>query len=241
MLFVPPKGHGLANLFIMLTDFFHHHPDGLVHESIKDYEMGKWLTFHFETTDRTDLPVYEPKIFINQMTIQNIHPTIRKLISPSSALEEELAKHPVRARVGIHVRRGAAAKDSRLGVERDVDAYADETALRNMIQIALDVGPEHVFLASDSPETKKLFPKGVQTLDTGVAVVHGSCLQGQEQDRLGIFLDFFLLSRCPHVIVTGSNFPDIPGLSTFGYMAAIYGNVPFTVVKNGESRPCNQA
>ena len=232
MLFVPPKGHGLANLFIMLTDFFHHHPDGLVHESIKDYELGKWLTFHFKTTDRLDLPVYEPKIFINQLTIQQIHPLIRKLVSPSPELEKELAKHPIRTRLGIHVRRGAAAQDSRPGVERDVDAYANDTAVQKMIQMALDVGPENVFLASDSPETKKLFPPEVQTLDNGVAVVHGSCLQGQPQDRLGIFLDFFLLSRCQHVIVTGSNFPGIPGISTFGYMAAIYGGVPFTVVPN---------
>lgn len=232
MLFVPPKGHGLANLFIMLTDFFHHHPNGLVHESIKDYELGKWLTFHFETTDRLDLPVYEPKIFINQMTIQHIHPMIRKLVSPSPELEKELAKRDIRARIGIHVRRGAAAQDSRPGVERDVDAYANDGAVQKMIELANEAGPENVFLASDSPETKKLFPSDVQTLDTGVAVVHGSCLQGQPQDRLGIFLDFFLLSRCQRVIVTGSNFPNIPGISTFGYMAAIYGGVPFTVVPN---------
>ena len=194
--------------------------------------MGKWLTFHFEMTDRLDLPVYEPKIFINQMTIQNIHPTIRKLVSPSPELEKELEKHPICARLGIHVRRGAASQDSRPGVERDTDAYANDAAVQKMIQMALDVGPENVFLASDSPETKKLFPSGIHTLDTGVAVVHGSCLQGQPQDRLGIFLDFFILSRCQHVIVTGSNFPGIPGISTFGYMAAVYGNVPFTVVPN---------
>lgn len=234
MLFVPPKGHGLANLFIMLTDFFHHHPDGVVHESIKDYEMGKWLIFHFPITDRLDLPHYEAKIFINQVTIQHIHPKIRQLVSPSDELEKELEKHalPSNIKIGIHLRRGAAAKDSREGVERDVDAYANEKAVEQMIQIAVNNGPENVFLASDSPDSKKLFPEGVHTLNNGVAVVHGSCLQGKQQDRLGIFLDFFLLSRCPSLVVTGSNFPDIPGLSTFGYMAAIYGGVPFMVVTN---------
>lgn len=232
MLFVPPKGHGLANLFIMLTDFFNQYPDGVVHESIKDYEMGKWLTFHFPITDRLDLPTYEGKIFINQHTIQNVHPLIRKLVSPSPELWKEIEKHDLAGKLGIHLRRGAAASDSRAGVERDIDAYANEKAVQKMIDMANQAGPTNVFLASDSPESKKLFPEDVYTLDTDVAVVHGSCLQGKPQNRLGIFLDFFLLSRCAHVVVTGSNFPGIPGLSTFGYMAAIYGNVPFTVVTN---------
>jgi hypothetical protein len=232
MLFVPPKGHGLANMFIMLTDFFYNNPNGLVHESIKDYELGKWLTFHFKTTDRVDLPVYKPGIFFNEKSMNVIHPMIRKLVSPSPELEKELAKCDIHARIGIHVRRGAASQDSRPGVERDVDAYANDATVQKMIQTVIVNGPENVFLASDSPETKKLFPKGVHTLESGVAVVHGNCLQGQPQDRLGIFLDFFLLSRCKHVIVTASNYPKIPGISTFGYMAAIYGGVTFTMVQN---------
>jgi hypothetical protein len=40
------------------------------------------------------------------------------------------------------------------------------------------------------------------------------------------------LSRCPKLYITGGNFPQLPGLSTFGYMAAIYGGVPFEVISN---------
>ena len=231
--FIPPKGHGLANLFIMLTDFFYNNPDGIVHESIKDGELGRWLTFHFPITNRTDLPHGEGRIFINQLTIQHVHPMIRNLVSPSPELQVLLDKHAHLVRdvqLGIHVRRGAAALDSRQVVSRDEDVFASQEAVNQMIEIARST-PGPVFLASDSPLTKKDFPSNCKTLDTGIAVVHND-VKCNTDDRVGIFLDFFLLSKCPTVIVTGGNFPGIPGLSTFGYMAAVYGSAPFMVVSN---------
>jgi len=228
-----PTNHGLANVFIMLTDFFYNNPDGLVHESIKNYDLGRWLTFHFELTDRTDLPVYESKISINPFTIQHVHPLIRKLVSPSPELLNVLEKHKHLvdgAKLGIHVRRGAMASDSRKIVSLDSDKFASQEAVEQMIRMVENVdGP--VFLASDSPMTKEYFPENVRTLDTGIAVVHGD-VECNPDDRVGIFLDFFLLSQCPQIIVTGGNFPELPGLSTFGYMSAIYGDSRFIVVKN---------
>lgn len=228
MMFIPPKGHGLANLFIMLTDFFFHNPDGVVHESIKDYELGRWLTFNFEITDRTDIPVYEGKIFMNEFTIANVHPMIRKLIKPSPELELILEKHShLVSPLGIHCRRGASASDSRQVVSRNEDTFASDEAVEKMVRMAK--GP--TFLASDSPLTKKLFPVHVKTLDAGIAVVHGD-VECNASDRVNIFLDFFLLGKCSHVIVTGGNYPKIPGLSTFGYMAAVYGNKEFIAIGN---------
>lgn len=232
MLMYPQKGAGFANTLIMLCDFFAHHPDGVVHESIKDYELGRWLTFHFPTTDRTDIPVYEPKIYINQITIQHVHPMIRKLVSPSPELESILKQHDHLVKdinAGVHVRRGASAIDSRVVVQKDTDVFANENAMKRFADIARTLKP--IFLASDSPETKKLFP-GAKSLDTTIAVVHDECPDAPEKDRRNIFVDFFLLSRCPRLYITGGNFPQLPGLSTFGYMAAIYGNVPFEVVSN---------
>ena len=228
----PQKGAGFANTLIMLCDFFAHHPDGVVHESIKDYELGRWLTLHFPLTDRTDLPVYEPKIYINQFTIQQVHPMIRKLVSPSPELESILKQneHLVKdINAGVHVRRGASAIDSRVVVQKETDVFANENAMKRFTDIAHTLKP--IFLASDSPETKKLFPDA-KTLDTTIAVVHDECPDAPEKDRRNIFVDFFLLSRCPRLYITGGNFPQLPGLSTFGYMAAIYGNVPFEVVSN---------
>jgi len=229
MLFIPPKGHGLANIFIMLTDFFYNYPDGIVHESIRDFEIGRWLTLNFETTDRTDLPTYEAKIYINNFTIEHVHPLIRKLIKPSPELELLINEYShLCAPLGIHVRRGASSSDSRKIVSRDEDIFASDEAVQKMVQMAK--GP--TFLASDSPLTKKLFPPHVRTLDTEIAVIHGdvSC---NARDRVNVFLDFFLLSACERIVVTGGDFPETPGyFSTFGYMAAIYGDSKFIIVKN---------
>ena len=232
MLMYPQKGAGFANTLIMLCDFFAHHPDGVVHESVKEYELGRWLTFHFPVTDRTDLPVYEPKIYINQFTIQNVRPLIRKLVSPSPELEALLKQHEhliQGVNAGIHVRRGASASDSRVVVQKETDVFANENAMKRFLDVARTLKP--IFLASDSPETKKMFP-GAKTLDTTIAVVHDECPDAPDKDRRNIFVDFFLLSRCPRMYITGGNFPQLPGLSTFGYMAAIYGGVPFEVVSN---------
>ena len=223
-MFMPPKGHGLANLLIMMSDFFYNNPDGLVHDSIRDNEFSRWLNLNFETTKRTDLPKYEPRICINEFTITNVHPLVRKLVSPSQELVDALEKHVDIVKdvdMGIHVRRGGASPDSVKVVSPPTDCFASEQAVGKMVEISKG---RCVFLASDSPSTKKLF--NARTLDINISVLHGT------EDRLGIFLDFFLLSKCPHLIVTGGNFPGLPGLSTFGYMAAIYGNKPFTIIQN---------
>jgi len=231
--FIPPKGHGLANLFIMLTDFFYNCPEGVVHESIKDYDMGRWLTFNFPITDRTDLPVYTGRIFFNPGVMEHVHPLIRKLVQPSPELEELLKRHShlvEGVKLGVHVRRGASAPDSRKVVSRDEDTFASQAAVEQMVRMAENVqGP--VFLASDSPMTKQYFPETCRTLDTRIAVVHGD-VECNPDDRVGIFLDFFLLSKCPQVLVTGGNFPELPGISTFGYMAAVYGGARYLIIKN---------
>lgn len=227
----PGKGHGFANTLIHLCDFFTHHPDGVVHESIKDYELGEWLTFNFPITKRTDLPVYEPKIFINQYTIQQVHPLVRKLIRPSKKLEKLIEQHKALldgVEFGVHVRRGASAPDSRKVVQLESAVYANDIAIDRFKALT---NSRTFFLASDSPETKKLFPTA-RTLDTKIAVVHDECPDVPPDDRVNIFVDFFLLSMCPKVYGTGGNFPQMPGLSTFGYMAAIYGNKPWELVMN---------
>jgi hypothetical protein len=231
MLFYPAKGHGFANTLIHLCDFFTEHPDGMVHESIKDFELGRWLTFNFPITDRTDLPMYKPRIFINPHTVNHVHPLVRKLIQPSAELQKIIDEHAhlvQGVKAGIHIRRGASAPDSRQIVERNEDLFANDAMVETFRKISETWTP--YFLASDSPETKKLFPKA-RTLDTTISVVHDRCPLASTTDRRNIFLDFFLLSMCPRVFCTGgSQTPDAPGLSTFGYMAAIYGNVEFNFV-----------
>jgi hypothetical protein len=231
----PRTGHGLANTLIYLTDFYKDRfvLDGVVHDSIADYEMGRWLNFKFPTTSLDGIKsVYEPKIFINPGTIKDVHATIRNLIEPSAELKEVLKEHASIVKgvsAGLHVRRGASAKDSRVIVEVDSDTFANDAAVARFKSIAESFGP--VFLASDSPETKREF-YGARTLDTTIAVVHGACPAAPTKDRRNVFVDFFLLSMCPRVFVTGGNFPSCPGMSTFGYMAAQYGGVPWEIIQN---------
>jgi len=231
----PQKGHGFANTLIHLTDFYKDRriTDGVVHASIGDYELGQWLNFKFPTTSLDGIKtVYEPKIYINPYTTQNVHPNVRFLVEPSIELKKVLDEHAHFVHgvsAGLHVRRGASAKDSRIVVEVDTDTFANDAAVAKFKSIAGNFGP--VFLASDSPETKKEF-YGARTLDTTIAVVHGMCPDAPTKDRRNVFLDFFLLSMCPKLFVTGGNFPGMPGLSTFGYMAAQYGGVPWEIIKN---------
>ena len=231
MILYPLKGHGFANTLIHLCDFFTEHPDGMVHESIKDFELGRWLTFNFPITDRTDLPVYKPRIYINNYTVLNVHPLVRKLIQPSDELQKIIDEHAhlvQGVQAGLHIRRGASAPDSRQVVERNEDLFANDATVETFRKISQTFTP--YFLASDSPVTKKLFPTA-RTLDTTISVVHDRCPLASTTDRRNIFLDFFLLSMCPRVFCTGaSQTPDAPGMSTFGYMAAIYGNIPFNFV-----------
>jgi hypothetical protein len=227
----PGKGHGFANTLIHLCDFFSNHPDGVVHESIKDYEIGEWITFNFPITERTDLPEYKPNIFINQHTVHSVHPLISKLISPSDKLQTLIDQHMTLINgidFGMHIRRGAHARDSRAIVQSDNDVFASDAAIQLFKSMSKG---KKFFLASDSPETKKMFPNA-RTIDTTIAVVHDECQSVSTKDRRNIFLDFFLLSKCPRLILTGGNFPNLPGLSTFGYMAAMYGSKPWQLVQN---------
>lgn len=231
----PCKGHGLANTLIHLTDFYNGRmiTESVVHESIGDYEIGRWINFKFPTTSMMGIKKeYDPKIFINPQTTQTVHPLIRHLIEPSDELKTVIEDHKrllEGVTAGMHVRRGASASDSRVVVEADTETFANDNAVSRFLALADNFGP--VFLASDSPETKKKFTSA-RIIDTTIAVVHGQCPNAPTKDRRNVFLDFFMLSMCPKVFITAGNFPKHPGLSTFGYMAAQYGGVPFEMIGN---------
>jgi len=229
---VYPHYAGFANLMIFLCDFFFAHPDGVAHESFRDYEVGRWLTFNFPTTSQTGMKnVYEPRVIINPFTIEHVHPLIRKLIRPSHELETLLAQHHHLidgVRMGMHIRRGWYAEDCRSREpSEDGHSFANDAALAIFKEVAAREGGP-IFLASDSPMTKTHFPQA-RTLDT---TVPHHVEQGDTKDRRNVFVDFFLMSRCPRLLLTGGHFPTIPGISTFGYMAAQYGGIPYMVVEN---------
>lgn len=227
---VYPRYAGFANLMIFLCEFFYEYPDGVAHESFRDYEVGRWITFNFPTTSQTGMKrVFEPYIYINDFTIRNVHPLIRKLIKPSPELEALLAEHHYLidgVTMGVHVRRGWYSEDCRSrDPNKEENSFADDKALEIFKLLARESGGP-VFLASDSTVVRATFPNA-RTLDT---TVPHHVEQGDTTDRRNVFVDFFLLSMCPKLLLTYGHFPKLPGISTFGYMAAQYGDVPYEFI-----------
>jgi hypothetical protein len=227
---------GLANLLGLLCDFFYNNPTGVVHESFGQYEMSRWVKFHFPTTSQTGLKnVYKPNFVINDHYMERVHPILKSLISPSDELRAVLNEYTHLidgVQVGMHIRRGWLAEDCRTnGCCHPGLGYADDEAIDTFKKIYDQVGGE-VYLASDSPSLKAEFPLA-RKLETEIAG-HTIETTFTEESRRNVFIDFFLLSMCPKLVVTGGNFPELPGISSFGYMAAHYGGAPFRFVINSQ-------
>jgi hypothetical protein len=225
---------GLANLLALLCDFFYFNPGGVVHESFGQYEMSRWVKFHFPMTSQTGMKnVYRPSFCINPTYMNHIHPMLKNLISPSDEMRAVLQEHLHLldgVRVGMHIRRGWAAEDCRHNgcCHPDLD-YANSDAIEKFKEIYRQANGA-VYLASDSPSLKAEFPLA-RTLDTVIAG-HTIETSHTEETRKNVFVDFFLLSMCPVLFVTGGKFPELPGVSSFGYMAAHAGGVPYRIIMN---------
>jgi hypothetical protein len=91
----------------------------------------------------------------------------------------------------------------------------------------------NVFITSDCHEVKKLFKEKwndrVRILDE--PSVHTSSSVKDSDPKYPI-LEFFILSKCPFIYVTGGDPTTGMSISTYGYMAAIYGKKPYYLVTN---------
>lgn len=215
---------GLGNIFIHLSQLPNEFP--VSKKSLTAGYRGKYLEFtnlHLVEDDDIVPSTETPPIYINPYTSQYIHPLCRTKVKPSSILLEHLSKYPSSFPVGIAIRLGKMHKD-------DYQNVADEHALKvfNSI-IEKEQGP--IFLATDSLEYKKeldtKFPGKLFFIDRPLVVVNSDNIV---DDPLP-FLEFFLLSKCNQLYITGGN-KDFSCFSTYGYMASIYGSKPFTVVWN---------
>ena len=217
---------GWGNIVLLLSDFCYNCKDPHVNSSINTIKQGIQFS-GFTVTDRTDLIEYLPKLFINQYYYNNIHPLCRNIITPSSEMKHLIEKyyhlvHNVSA--AIHIRRGWANSDSKdMGCHYNSDGtirpayFASDTALLKFIDVIKNE-PGPIFLASDSVETKQklqiMFPDKIQTLDIKVVLTYTCSQEVSVEERLGSYLDWFLLSMCPKVYITGGE-ADMSGFSTF--------------------------
>ena len=214
-----------------------------LHDSVYDYEFSNCISVSGFTRVSEDGKTPHAPIFINPTTVRNVHPRIRDIIKPTPFMEGVLQEHIHilnGVSCGVSIRRGSYSEDSRqYNDERDYrpefDFCSDE-GVEKFRKIIKDA-PGKVFISSDSKiildSLMNEFGDKLVTLDTTFVI--GMSQQSKEELSLknyqSIYLRFFLFSKCPHLFLTGGN-PDLVGFSTYAYMAAIYGNKPFSVVFN---------
>lgn len=223
-LYIPPKKDcGFANRLIHLTDFFNRFPNGVVHESIKDYGVGRWFDLHFPLTSETmSTCIVTPDIYINPDTFSRVHSRISTLVTPNKELQDALERHAVHlldgVKIGLHIRRGLFSSDH---LSEEIVGFASDASVCEFKKISELNNP--VYVASDSESLKKEHFSKCRYLDAPITSI-------LSDDKLNTFLDFLLLSKCPVVYGTGGD-ANGGGISSFGYMAACYGRSQLHLIK----------
>ena len=231
------NGTGFGNLVILMADC--QDKCHLIHEDVLKYELGNCISighFHLTSIEGTHP---ECNIYINDHTVNNIHPRIRSFISPTEYMKSMLNDR-VHLLDGVsacvHIRRGSYSKE---GIAQGHDPeyyYCSDSGLAKFEDIIRNE-PGRIYLASDSAEVKQnmknKFGNKIVTLDTSFACIstRHDADQYERKALQDIYLEWFLISMCPKVYVTGGR-TDFVGFSTFGYSAAIYGAKPFGIVFN---------
>jgi hypothetical protein len=216
---------GLGNILIYLSQLDETTPVSRGH--LEAGHRGKYLEFtnlnlQEDDGDLPDLPT--PPIYINDYTCRNVHPLARLKVRPRQIILDELNSFPSFT-CGLAIRLGGMNSV-------DYPRVADDSALETFNKI-IEVDPGPIFLAVDSLQYKldlaEKYPGKLVFIDRPLVVADSN---NTTDDSLP-FMEFFLLSKCPHVYMTGGD-NDFSCFSTFGYMAAIYGAKPFSIIRNAK-------
>lgn len=169
----------------------------------------------FPIKEAPDEDMYTADIFINPVTMRNVHSLMRTFIEPPPF---ETKKYSV----GVHIRRGAYGSDSKTIGVGDGAFHCDDAALSHFVNVIQRcTGP--VFLATDSLELKHelvaRFPEKIKTNEIDEVVVADEANTDRADSS---FKDWFTLSACNAVFCTAGD-GNMRGFSTFGYTAAVYG------------------
>lgn len=214
---------GMGNLFIYISQIDERTP---VSSKIYDGYRGKYINFINLNIvdDDPKLPsIKTPDIYINEFTVNNIHPVCRNKIKPSDVLLKLINenKHLIE-----DIECGLAIRTS----DPSCGTIADESTL-NTFEKIIENSTKKIFIACDSLEHKlhlnKKYPNKINFLNGEPVHINNH----NTIDSPLPFLEFFLLSMCPILYLTGGP-KDMTKFSTFGYMASIYGNVPFNIIWN---------
>lgn len=223
-----PGAGGLGNLFILLSQV------ETVSDAIYGDNRGKYMKLENVNVipDDGTLPSVEPKCFLNQP----VHTRIRDILKPTDLMQKMIDDHE-------HLVNGVefAFQIRRCGLVKNKEAFkeivpndnfcTDET-LEKFYYI-MEKTSGNVFVTSDCQEVKRTFkqrwPDRVRILDEQPVMTSPN---NGAIDPWVSFLEFFLLSKCPMIFVTGGDPVSCMYMSTFGYMAAVYGNQRYTFIFN---------
>jgi hypothetical protein len=216
---------GIGNILIYISQLDKTVPVSRSH--LEAGYRGKYLEFtnlHLvdDSDDAHDLET--PPIYINDYTTRFVHPNCMSKMKPRNILTDELNKYShLKFSIGLAIRLGGMNSV-------DYPRVADDYAL-DMFDKIITHTEGIIFIAVDSLDYKKeldmKFPGKLFFIDKPLVVADSN---NTSDDSLP-FLEFFLLSKCPYIYITGGN-KDFSCFSTFGYMAAVYGSRPFSIVWN---------
>lgn len=224
-MFRPKDGHGFGNIIMQLCLV------DKVSSHIYDGKRGDYIKVKSPMIvvedDGTLQACESPPLFIRP----EIHKKISHIIEPTEKANAfiEKYKHLIDGvEFAFQIRMGS--KSSNPEVTSKSSVHCDETGLNKFFEI-MDKTRGNVFISSDCLETKKLFSSKygtrVRYIDEDAVYV----INGNTSDPWITFTDFFLLGMCPFIFMTGGA-RDMFTFSTFGYMAAMYGQKEFQPIFN---------
>jgi len=232
---------GIGNLLWHLAMLYEKCPD--ISKNVLDNEFGTCIDLQYFT------PVQDESFYVNEyvpIEINNetdliVRKNLPKIVKPSPFMQQLICDHEHLVSdvcFGINIRCGSLSSDS--------CQFSDTTDIRQMfcnsdgLKKFLDLirnAPGKVYVSSDSPSTKEfiknLFGDKVTMLDTEFVHTSDVDFAGKRTPKnfQDVYLTWFLLSMCPHIYVTGGTFGST-FLSTFGLVAAMYGNKPCSAIYN---------
>lgn len=224
-----PGVNGLGNLLAFVTK------SNVISDTIYKGGRDKYIKLENVTIQKDDgtLPDHIPPLFIGDPD----HHRIRIILKPTECMRKMLDdySHLVEnVEFAFQIRRGGLIKNQELFKDtspENVDFCTDATLEKFYDIMNKTLG--NVYVTSDCIEIKhafkKAWPDRVRILDE--QPIHTTSVN-ESNDQWVSILEFFLLSKCPFVFGTGGNPKTGMSISTYGYMAALYGGHQYTFIFN---------
>lgn len=213
---------GIGNLFMQISQLDDKTPvSSTIYSGFRDKYL-KFKNLNIVDDDGTKEATLIPDCYINRYYIQ-FHRKVKEKMEPTEETLKWIEKYEHLldgVKVGLAIRFGVE------GPNKICDDYA-----KNIFENIIQNTDGNVFVACDildyKLELEKKFGPKVRFLGNESVITNTI----NTSDHPDPYIEFFLLSKCPFLYLTGGP-KNFTLLSTFGYMAAIYGEKPFEIVWN---------